>query len=176
MPASTALLTPRRDPPLGREAHSLFSEGAVDVWLPQVGDALGFLPELYPGGDLWLSRKIADIRKERSRCLVAVAVAQQVLAGVAIETFKSPGVVKLSTFYVETDSRRKGVGTAMLERLTGRWRVEGVRHAYVTVASTKAEELEPLLLRHDFVCRTVHEGRYGMGRNEHVFDWRPFPR
>lgn len=142
---------------------------ATSGWELDVRKSLEFLPSLYPGGDTWLAKRLVDIREERARCLLALCGG--VVAGIAIETPKSVGVVKLSTFYVNPGARGRGVGSALLGRLTTLWKTEGVHSAYVTVAATKVAELEPLLRDYDFVCRSVHEGRYGLSRDEFIYEW-----
>lgn len=159
----------RRGPLASSGSYQLLDLKKSPEWSLSVEKSLAFLPDLYPGGDRWLKKRLVDINEERARCLLAVTPTK--LLGVAIQTPKQFGVVKLSTFYIERGHRAKGVGATMLTVLTAAWRSENVRKAYVTVASTKVAELEPLLRRFGFECVKVHNGRYGISRDEFIYEW-----
>lgn len=130
------------------------------------------LGNLYPGGRLWLARRLAAM-PEAGRVTVLGSTGSPV--AVALETWKPAGRVKLSTFYVAPEARRQGAGRALTASLTSRWLAEHRESAYVTVASQHSAALESLLRPFGFTPWAVSSARYGPGRDEHVLAWAAAP-
>lgn len=132
----------------------------------------GPLDALYPGGQAWLTRRLAAV-PGAGRVTVLGSAGRPV--GVAVETWKPGGRVKLSTFYVAPAARRQGAGQALAAAVNARWRAERREGVYVTVASQHAAALELLLRPVGFTPWAVVPGRYGPGRDEHVLVWASSP-
>jgi hypothetical protein len=141
--------------------------------LPQDHEAISALLAeplsfLYPGGQEWLSRRLATLA-ETGRATV-VASGATVIA-VAIETWKPAGRVKLSTFFVCPESRQSGVGALLAANLVQRWNAERRPEAYVTVSESAVEALSRVLVPLGFAHLAMESNRYGVGRHEHVLTW-----
>lgn len=133
---------------------------------PHVRDLLGGLPDLYPHGDKWLDRTFGEIRQGKARLTVG-EIGNDIVA-VSIEKPKSRGRMKLSTLCIHPDFRNMRVGFSFFSDLDIRWRREGWREVYMTVASQGAYEVERLVKAFGFACIAVQEDRYGPGRDELV--------
>lgn len=129
------------------------------------------LPTLYPGGGGWLRSRLADCASERAGCTVAEAAGH--IVGVTLETPKGQTVRKLSTICVDPGARCQGIGTKLLRDRVENWIREGVDRAYVTVASSKAHALRPLLTSNGFAFTALEHDRYGEGRHEEIYEWSP---
>lgn len=167
MIACTPLLSHSQDTP--KRAGHWALRGCTPGNYESIIDSLSFLPDLYPGADAWLSRKLAHIDRGDARCRLVTC--DESLAGLTIETFKDPGVVKLSTIFVEPSCRNAGVATTLLRACVSAWHAESVRRAYVTVPTYSLDALAPVLLRNDFRVACVVAGRYGPDRDEAIFTW-----
>ncbi len=132
---------------------------------------LTILPKLYPNGSEWLDRRLNDVLTNKARCTVAVS--DDAIVGITIESFKGLRTVKLSTIFVRRGSRRMGVGQALLNRCRSHWLSAGVDRAYVTADLHSSSPLDSLLLRYGFHLHCIEANRYGEGRNEAVFGWFP---
>jgi GNAT superfamily N-acetyltransferase len=138
--------------------------------LARVSALLRELPDLYPGGDRWLVRRLAEALNGRARVTVAVLRADaSVPVGVTIETPKSDGRLKLSTLFVAPAARGGGVGTRLMRAADARWTREGVRRVHVTADESRAGDVERVISPHGFRQVAVEPGRYGQGRSEVVF-------
>jgi hypothetical protein len=136
-----------------------------------VWDLLTILPQLYPNGDAWLDKRLAESLEGKANCTVAVWCNR--IAGITIETRKGKGVVKLSTIWVSAMFRRMGIGRALLSHCCEKWAVTDTEYAYVTADFRVSPVLSPLLSKHGFRFLDLEADRYGEGRDEAVFYWTP---
>lgn len=137
-----------------------------------VFELLSILPTLYPRGAYWLDRRLDDALCGRARCTLAVNNRGQSI-GVTIETPKEPYRLKLSTIYVHPTFRGLGIGRALLDNCYSAWLREELKQVYVTAALHVSETLFPTISQFGFSLKTVVPGRYGIDRDEVVFDWSP---
>jgi ribosomal protein S18 acetylase RimI-like enzyme len=137
----------------------------------QVTAILSILPDLYPGGDEWLNRRLIDALEGRARCTL-LAVDKQ-LAGVAIETPKGAGRLKLSTFYVADEFRNGGHGGSLIRVLRDQWVADRLAEVYLTVAEQNHEQLRRVFEPVGFLTLTCENDRYGTDRNEYVMTCLP---
>jgi hypothetical protein len=140
-------------------------------WLTIMRELAPVLRAHYPQGDLWLSRRLDDVQDGRARAQVALLDRQ--LAGIAIETPKCGGQVKLSTLWVAPQVRQCGLGTALLHCCTHHWLTAGTPCAWITVGAVARRELTALIGTHGFRQTTVERHRYGTGRHEWILHWTP---
>jgi hypothetical protein len=133
----------------------------------QVFSLLSFLPTLYPGGYEWLDRRLEEVLLGAARCTLA-RVSRRI-AGIAIETPKGNGIVKLSTIFVDPKFRHRRIGTALLRNCTNLWRLDSIENCYITADHRIAPDLSPLLAKFSFKEKSVISNRYGPGRHEVVF-------
>lgn len=129
------------------------------------------LTDLYPDGGKWLQRRLDDVESGSAAATVVARGAQ--IAGVTIETPKEIGRLKLSTLWVHPSCRRIGIGSAMLGRGRKKWIQTEASRVDLTCAASAASGLAPLLHRSGFLLESLERNRYGEGRHEFVFSWRP---
>ena len=129
------------------------------------------LDELYPGGSRWLERRLDEIEQGRGAAFVVRHA--WALAGVAIETPKEAGRVKLSTLWAHPEMRRRGIGASLLAQRCEHWRAIDTPRVDVTCASIVSPSLSPLLHTAGFSLQQIDRDRYGEGRHEYVFSWFP---
>lgn len=134
--------------------------------IDQVKGLLAILPELYPGGDVWLESRLDDVLGGHARCTVVEKGNE--LAGVAIETPKAEGRLKLSTFFVADGHRNCGVGGSLMRTLHDRWVCEGIEQVHVTVAEQNYRQVKRVFEPVGFLTVAHELDRYGAGRNEFV--------
>jgi len=139
--------------------------------VPQVTSMLSVLPTLYPNGDAWLSRRLADVLVGDARCTL-LDVGHQ-LAGVAIESPKAAGRLKLSTFLIADEFRNAGMGGAFIRHLKDRWVAEELAEVYVTVADQNHDQVLRAFNPVGFLTLTCEKDRYGAGRREYVLTCLP---
>lgn len=137
----------------------------------QVEELLAVLPRLYPGGDVWLRRRLGDALIGRARCTVVESGGE--LAGVAIETPKADGRLKLSTFLIADEYRNCGIGGAFIRTLHDRWAREGIEQVHVTVAEQNHHQVKRVFEPVGFLTVAHEIDRYGAGRNEFVMTCLP---
>jgi GNAT superfamily N-acetyltransferase len=137
-----------------------------------VFELLSILPTLYPKGTNWLDRRLNDVLFGKARCTLAVTAWGQPI-GVTIETPKEAYRLKLSTIYVHPAFRGLGIGTALLSNCYTVWLREELRQVYVTAASHVSETLYSSIRQFGFCVKAVAPNRYGIDRDEIVFDWLP---
>ena len=130
---------------------------------------LSVLPELYPGGDQWLQRRLTDSLAGQARCIVVEDYMTRSLCAVAIVTPKSSTSLKLSTFYVAQEYRLQGIGTLLLHALMRTWQQQPLSEVYVTVAHHIEPEFRNLFKPAGFNRIALEEDRYGPGRHEAVW-------
>lgn len=124
------------------------------------------VPRLYPDGDRWLRSRLRDASDGRARCTLVTRGG--ILAAGAIETFKSSGRVKLSTFLVDPRFRNASVGAYLLNRLGNRWAAEDVDEVYVTIADKVYPTARSTFERGGFTTTALERNRYGAERHEYV--------
>ncbi|MET0557602.1 MAG: GNAT family N-acetyltransferase [Solirubrobacterales bacterium] len=129
------------------------------------------MERLYPQGASWLQRRLDEVETRRAQAIVAVCGNR--LAGVAIETPKETGRLKLSTLWTHPAHRRQGVGRSLLVHGRRAWLERGVDRTDVTCAASAAASLAPLLHASGFSLQHLERDRYGEGRHELVFSWFP---
>jgi GNAT superfamily N-acetyltransferase len=132
---------------------------------------LSFLPSLYPRGNEWLDHRLYQVLEGKARCTLALFDSR--LIGVTIETPKTPSRLKLSTIYVAPRFRKLGVGATLLERCKENWLRKDLGHVHVTADLGRTGMLFPLLTRVGFNFTALEVDRYGAGRHEVVFSWKP---
>ncbi len=135
----------------------------IDELKPSIVGLLQFLPEDYPGGDLWLQRRLSEVKADKAFCVVAKDLNE--VCGIAICSPKGARL-KLSTLYVSPAHRGAGLGRKLIDRVQQVARANGFNETYITLGDTKQEELAPLLSQAGFVLAGAHVGRYGVGRTE----------
>jgi GNAT superfamily N-acetyltransferase len=140
-------------------------------WLLVMSELAPLLATNYPQGDLWLSRRLDDVQDGRAAAHLALAGRQ--LAGIAIETPKRAGQLKLSTLWVAPGRRGHGLGGQLVDRCVDRWLSGGVPRAWVTVGAGARESVGALLTGHGFRETAMEPDRYGPGRHEWVLHWTP---
>jgi GNAT superfamily N-acetyltransferase len=151
--------------------------GAITIWMRPytirdkvaVFTLLSDLPTLYPGGGVWLEKRLGEVQIGKAVCSLAVSTIG--LIGVTIETPKGAHALKLSTIFVARSFRRLGAGSLLLGRCLDRWFATGVKHVHVTADQRRASSLLPLLESAGFAFAGVEYDRYGHGRNEVIFRW-----
>lgn len=132
----------------------------------RVQSLLTVLPDLYPGGETWLRHRLNDALAGRARCTLVEV--DNTVAGVAIETPKALGRLKLSTFLIADEYRNVGVGGSFIQFLRDRWRSERVDQVHVTVADQHHDQVRRIFEPVGFTTMAHEANRYGPGRNEYV--------
>lgn len=135
--------------------------------------ARDLLPVLvtYPGAEQWLSRRLDEVLAGDARCHLSRDWLG--LRGIAIETPKAPGQLKLSTIWVAPRARGRGLGAALLMDCRQRWLRDELDKAWVTVSPVAYSALATVLPRHGFLYTASDPDRYGADRPESIFTWRP---
>ena len=127
--------------------------------------------DLYPNGREKLMAKLLLNTALRDNSFV-VALDGEIVA-YAAETPKANQRLKLSTFWVREDMRRRGIGRRLIELMVPRWREAGLAECYVTVRLGREQELLALLSKYGFSFGEVVPNLYGPGRDEVVLKWTP---
>jgi ribosomal protein S18 acetylase RimI-like enzyme len=96
-----------------------------------------------------------------------------VLAGILIETPKDARSLKLSTLWVATDFRHRGIGRRLLEDGQRRWLRRELELVTVTVAWNGGSEAVSAFASVGFRPLILAKERYGPNRDELVMTWRP---
>jgi len=130
---------------------------------------LRVVPRLYPDGARWLSRRLDDVENGDAWCTLGIDRARPIAA--AIETPKPSGAIKLSTFYVDPTQQGRGVGSLLIADVMEGWVRNGIRQAYVTVASSREFAIRAFLEERGFQRAAQERNRYGRGRDEIIFTW-----
>ena len=129
------------------------------------------LSKNYPGGGLWLGDRLHDVSEGRAFAHLAVCEAR--VCGIAVESPKAPGEVKLSTLWVASDVRGRRIGSRLLLRCLTRWQTAAVRKAWVTANDDVIDSISGLVLPVGFQVTAIERDRYGAGRDEWVLHWTP---
>lgn len=129
------------------------------------------LANAYPGGAAWLENRLLDVGSGDARARVVIA--DGALGGIAIETPKVDGQMKLSTVWLAPELRNKGMGSELLGACIADWRAEGISRAWITSCATTLPAIEALVAQHGFTFTAREVDRYGAGRDEWVFHWLP---
>lgn len=141
------------------------------VDITAVTELLADLPQLYPGGDTWLQRRLVDVLAGDARCTLVGF--DKHLAGLSIETPKAADRIKLSTFMIASEYRGNGIGTWFAQRLWRRWLDEQISQVHVTVDEHQHEPLAHVLAPVGFLTVARMADRYGPGRTECVMTCIP---
>ena len=128
---------------------------------------LSFLPALYPRSFDWLERRLADIERKRAYC--SIALVDEHVAGILIDTPKGLRTSKISTLFVSEEVCGHGVGSLLLQASARRWYDQSVDGIYVTVAGSKQQCIAPFLRSNGFSEAANLPNRYGPGRDELVY-------
>ncbi len=134
----------------------------------EITDLLDFLPVLYPGGDFWLPKVLAEVESGTADGF-EVRVGGT-LAGVLLGCLKSSGKYKIRTLFVAPRFRGQGVGRSLLLAGLDAAKNRGARAVYITFAHTLDAEIAPLLQSEGFCEAGNAVNRYGIGRHEVVYD------
>jgi GNAT superfamily N-acetyltransferase len=135
----------------------------------QVLRLLSFLPDLYPGGSVWLDSRLNDVVDGKARCTLALR--GEIILGITIETPKGCQAVKLSTIFVHPRFRGIGIGKLLMQVCSEQWQRDSILHCHVTADHRVADSLEKVLRHFSFEKTAVVNDRYGEGRHEVVFSW-----
>jgi GNAT superfamily N-acetyltransferase len=130
------------------------------------------LPRNYPRGHEWLDGRLNDVTRGKAQCTVAT-VRPGHIVGLAIRTPKGPHRLKLSNLFVDPRHRNFGIGSKLLAEARHRWTEEGVNEVYLTAPAHQLHSLLPIFHHFDFAFETVEFDRYGCGRDEVVYFWKP---
>lgn len=128
---------------------------------------LRFLPSLYPGGLIWLERRLDDAAAGRASC--SVAMVGDLLGGVIIETPKGKRTRKISNLYVASHLEHVGMGSLLMSKHILSWQNSGIDCAYITIAGSRLNRLQNFLNRWGFAPEAIARDRYGIGRDEHIY-------
>lgn len=112
----------------------------------------------YPQIEDWLPTKMDKISTGEDTCVVAVV--ENKIAGVSVSSEKQPGVVKLSTFYIDDEYRGMAVGPHLLYHEIQRWASQHVRKVYVTFPAEEAKKLMPFFQQYGFLVEGLSPLRY----------------
>lgn len=132
---------------------------------------LADLPLFYPDALSWLDQRLRDVLAGRARCTLALF--RSSVVGITIETPKQPRRLKLSTFFVHPNCRRRGIGSCLLATCQQRWVRDQLEHVYITVPAAATADMLPLLERFGFQVTSVERNLYGPGLDEVILYWRP---
>ena len=141
--------------------------GSLATPAEEVIELLDFLPVLYPGGDVWLPRALAEVEGG-----VADGFEVRVdgkLAGVLLGRIKSAGQYKIRTLFVAPAFRGRGLGRSLVQAGLRAAAHRGATHAYITFAHTLESQIAPLLKSEGFREEGNAINRYGVGRHEVVY-------
>jgi GNAT superfamily N-acetyltransferase len=130
------------------------------------------LPQLYPGGDRWLERRLSDAAAGRARCQLALL--RGAVCGVTIEVPKQGRGWKLSTIYISPEYRGRGVGRLLVEHCASFWGEQRITQNIVTVRRDREQALRRLLEPFGFEILDVQVDRYGAGRTEVILQRHQF--
>lgn len=133
--------------------------------MKMLGPVLG---SLYPGGGSWLIGRLRDVADKRARCTLALV--ENKLVGVLIETPKAGKRVKISTLYVAESERGRGIAGKLLDSAINDLARKDVETAYITAAHTVSPEINRVLQARKFNWKGRALDRYGKGRHEDVFE------
>jgi ribosomal protein S18 acetylase RimI-like enzyme len=129
------------------------------------------LSNLYPGGASWLDRRLHEVLTGKPKCHLAYS--QDDLVGALIETPKDERRVKISTLFVSPRRRGAYIGRRLLSYMQYQWGSEMPSEVYITAAQHVADGVQRCLTPFGFRRIALQVNRYGPGRNEVVFAWRP---
>jgi ribosomal protein S18 acetylase RimI-like enzyme len=136
-----------------------------------VASLLKDLPSTYPGGDLWLHRRLQDVKSFKAFCTVVLV--RGVLAGLTIEVEKGERRRKLSTVFVDPAFRGAGLGSLLLRNCSRTWEKCELDEVFVTVRSTKLHDTGVFLMLNGFQAIAIEKDRYGDGNDEAILRWAP---
>jgi GNAT superfamily N-acetyltransferase len=134
---------------------------------PFLAHCAPFIQATYPGGDVWLDRRLDDILIGRGRGVLATVNGRP--AGFAISTDKGEHREKLSTLFVHPAARHLGCGRRLIGALGDLWCLDDVRDAYVTCPAGD-RTTQRFFERQGFVPVAVIQDRYGPHRDEAVLN------
>jgi GNAT superfamily N-acetyltransferase len=136
-----------------------------------IASSLTDIPALYPGGDIWLHRRLEDVVAHKAICTVAFV--RRRLVGLTLEIQKGQGRRKLSTIFVNPAFRGLGVGSLLLENCFRSWEIAELEEAIVTVRLARMTSTGAFLLRNGFKRIAIQRNRYGYGQDEAILRWSP---
>lgn len=131
-----------------------------------VRELLDFLPVLYPEGHSWLAKALREVA-----CGDADAFeirSGDRLVGILLGKVKG-NRYKVRTLFVAPEYRGRGLGGDLLRRGIDAAYASGASFVYLTVADTMSDELAPLMRSEGFRQLALERNRYGIGRDELVF-------
>jgi len=124
---------------------------------------------LYPSGGQLFEDRLNEVIHDDAHCWVAAV--HGYIAGIAVEAPKGRRGYKISTFWVEPQFRRRGIGTELLNKCVERWIYDDVRKTYITVREDRTDQLLSLFSKIGFSHHAHEPNRYGPGRHEDVLTW-----
>lgn len=131
-----------------------------------VRELLDFLPVLYPDGHSWLTKALREVACGDAEA-IEIRNADR-LVGILLGKLKG-NRYKVRTLFVAPDYRGRGLGRVLLQRGIDAARASSASFVYLTVADTMSEELAPLMKSEGFSQLALERNRYGIGRDELVF-------
>lgn len=128
---------------------------------------------LYPQGAAKLLARLEDSINGYATAHVAVSRLSANPLALASEVAKGKRATKVSTFWVDPETRRRGVGAQLLDSRIEAWLRSGQERVVVTVRESRAVELQSLFVPRGFERLALDLHRYGQDRSEVVLQWRP---
>lgn len=123
----------------------------------------------YPGGFIWLDKRLRDIADGRADLWQLTSGG--ILAALAIVTPKGRHQSKLSTFIVAEQIRNRGVGSQLLTQLKWHWLENDIDTVHVTVDESDLAT-GSFFSRNAFRPIEASSVSYGHERCDRVFRWR----
>ena len=143
----------------------------LGVLLPQVGPIVDIF---YPSGAYKLIGRLERSIAYHEYAYVAACVhAPHIPVALASEKLKGAYRLKLCTFWVSPYYRRIGVGSLLLQERIATWLRSDFRQVHGTISHKRAPTVQPLFFSLGFRQIAVEIARYGEGRDEAVFTWKP---
>lgn len=133
----------------------------------KIEESLSDLNNEYPFFKSWLHKVFLELQTTDRRYIIAcVDGEQKIIKGVAIIK-KTPSENKICTLRVVYPFKRKGIGTALLEKSL---ELLDDGKPLITVSSNHIEEFKPFLLKHGFVIKDRVKSIYQKGIYEYFFN------
>lgn len=119
----------------------------------------------YPNIVEWFKKKESEFDGEKSFCKIAEI--GENIAGIAIASFKSERILKISTFYINKEFQGKSaIGQALLRSLIEEGIKKKIRKIYVTFAEEIFDRLSGFFSMYGFMIEGTSPNRYIDGKNE----------
>jgi ribosomal protein S18 acetylase RimI-like enzyme len=143
--------------------------------LPILVSTLGpTIEALYPNGlDSMYERLNRSLDGRGFSMVASSSSSPHVPIALSSEIDKGCRRVKLSTFWVSPNYRKRGVGRRLLEHRIISWLQADLESVHVTVRREREEELRGLMDKYGFRRVAIDLSRYGEAQDEVVLQWKP---